>query len=376
MEIANEESEADTYYLKVTAFAQSKGSHRSSKAVLDTGFDNPQGIIDGSQSSDRPTLDQACISSLKSEWETVVDDAKILSSRSLSPRVHQLILSSPTQSPPSLRHKQSLKNLEEIHSMELVIQSFSLPALPPPSSHLTKPTPPKLAIFDMDSTLIDQEIIDLLAELADPAVRDEVASMTAASMAGKTKLDFASSLRQRVKLLHGVRADAWEMLKEEKITFAEGARELCRALKKTGCRLGVLSGGFVEVAEWVAKELGLDEVNANHLTYAPADERFPHPHLTGQLDPEHIIVGPERKAELLQSIAASSEPPIPLSDSIAVGDGANDLGMMKVAGTGIGFKAKEAVQLEAPNRLNSESLVDILYLFGYTEEEIKDLIAV
>jgi HAD superfamily phosphoserine phosphatase-like hydrolase len=122
----------------------------------------------------------------------------------------------------------------------------------------------RLVVFDMDSTLIQQEVIDEVAEVV--GVKDEVAAITARSMAGE--LDFEQSLRHRVKLLKGVPATVWEQLKREgKITLMPGARELCHALRLLGYKTAVLSGGFVPMAEWVKAELGLDYAHANQVSF-------------------------------------------------------------------------------------------------------------
>jgi HAD superfamily phosphoserine phosphatase-like hydrolase len=131
--------------------------------------------------------------------------------------------------------------------------TFSIP-IPPPAATL------RLAVFDMDSTLIDQEVIDELA--AQVGRKAEVQAITERAMRGE--LDFAGSLRERVSMLRGVPADVWEKLRE-RITIAKGAQELCNALKRNGVRLAVFSGGFQPMAEWLKGELGLDVAVANHV---------------------------------------------------------------------------------------------------------------
>lgn len=129
--------------------------------------------------------------------------------------------------------------------------------------------PVKLAIFDMDSTLINQEVIDELARSI--GVTPAVAAITERAMAGE--LDFEESLKARVKLLEGVRADVWTDLKES-ITFAEGAKVLCSALGRIGVKMAVLSGGFIQMAEWAKGELGLDHAHANHVRICTSPHRF------------------------------------------------------------------------------------------------------
>ncbi|RMZ83075.1 hypothetical protein DV738_g1285, partial [Chaetothyriales sp. CBS 135597] len=216
----------------------------------------------------------------------------------------------------------------------------------------------RLAVFDMDSTLIQQEVIDEIASFI--GVEDQVSAITARAMNGE--LDFSASLRARVALLKGVPADVFEQLKP-RIVITPGARELCRCLKRLGFTLAVLSGGFQPLAEWLAGELGLDYAFANHLV---ADQTT-HT-LTGELDPAYPIVDGAHKRKLLRQLADSHH--IPLAQTMAVGDGANDIPMLKTAGLGVAWRAKSKVQMEAPARLNvGQSLLDLVYLLGLTEPE-------
>ncbi|ANZ75993.1 BA75_03010T0 [Komagataella pastoris] len=219
----------------------------------------------------------------------------------------------------------------------------------------------RLVVFDMDSTLIQQEVIELIAAKAN--VESEVEKITTAAMNGE--LDFKQSLAQRVKLLRGIEsADLWNSLKPQ-LKFTPGARELCKGLKKAGIKLAVLSGGFVPLAEYVSNELGLDYAYANTLkTEVDASGKET---LSGSTIGE--VVDGARKAELLKEIATKND--IPFSSVLAVGDGANDLPMMKVAGLGVAWNAKPKVQEQAPAKLNSESLADIFYILGYSDIEIE-----
>lgn len=217
---------------------------------------------------------------------------------------------------------------------------------------------PRLVVFDMDSTLIKQEVIDLIA--ASKGLEAEVSAITARAMNGE--LDFSASLRERVALLKGVDANIFTELRDV-ITPTKGARELIRALKRLGVRTAVLSGGFIPLTQWLADELGLDHAYANTLTASDGK-------LTGQVS--GTIVDASRKAALLLEIAAANK--INVDQVIAVGDGANDLLMMKEASLGVAFNAKPRVQLEASARLNGESLLDLLFLFGFTQEEVNVLI--
>ncbi|KZF19300.1 phosphoserine phosphatase [Xylona heveae TC161] len=220
----------------------------------------------------------------------------------------------------------------------------------------------RLAVFDMDSTLIQQEVIDEIARAI--GVEKQVSEITERAMNGE--LDFTASLNARVALLKGVPGDVFEKLKTV-IRVTPGARELCLALKRLGFKMAVLSGGFTPLAEWLAGELGLDYAFANNLVACPETGK-----LTGELTGN--IVDSHRKAFLLKQIAAENG--IPLAQVMAVGDGANDLPMMKTAGLGVAFNAKPRVQFEAPTRVNSSSLQDILYLLGFSISEQQALLEV
>ncbi|CAI6333550.1 unnamed protein product [Periconia digitata] len=218
----------------------------------------------------------------------------------------------------------------------------------------------RLAVFDMDSTLIQQEVIDEIAALI--GVQDQVSAITAAAMNGE--LDFEASLRARCKLLTGVPSSVWETLKD-RITMNEGVPELLRALKRLGFKTAVLSGGFTPLAEWMAGRLGLDYAFANNLVVSSDGQT-----LTGELTGE--IVHAEKKRQHVLEIAEKEG--ILLEQAVCIGDGANDLPMMGVAGLGVAFHAKPKVQMQAPARLNSKSMLDVLYLFGITREEQEVLI--
>ncbi|KAB8077126.1 HAD-like domain-containing protein [Aspergillus leporis] len=220
----------------------------------------------------------------------------------------------------------------------------------------------RLVVFDMDSTLIQNEVIDEIAKFI--GVEKEVSEITERAMNGE--LDFSASLKERVGLLKGVPADVFEKLKSV-ITISPGARELCKALKTLGYKLAVLSGGFQPLAEWLAGELGIDYAYANHLEIDLASQT-----LTGKLVPSYPIIDASQKRELLQSIAAENN--IPVAQTVAVGDGANDLLMLHAAGLGVAWRAKSMVQLEAPTRLNGENMTDILHLLGLSKEDIKELL--
>lgn len=212
----------------------------------------------------------------------------------------------------------------------------------------------------MDSTLIREEVIDLIA--ASIGVEAEVSAITARAMNGE--LDFAASLRERVKLLRGVDANILTQLRNV-ITPTKGAKELIRALRRIGCKTAVLSGGFIPLTQWLADQLGIDYAYANSLTSDAAGEK-----LTGEV--VGTIVDAQRKRELLLEIAEKEL--ASLEQVVAIGDGANDLLMLKAAGLGVAFNAKPLVQMEAKARLNGESLLDLLHVFGLTAEEIEALV--
>ena len=212
----------------------------------------------------------------------------------------------------------------------------------------------------MDSTLINEEVIDELARSV--GVSDAVSAITARAMNGD--IDFATSLKERVGMLKGVPTTVWQDLRKT-VTIATGARELIAGLKKKGVYTAVASGGFTPMAEWLKGELGLDLAVANHLLEAAPTAEFPYAHLSGQLDPAFPIVTPQLKKDTLLALAAKQG--VKVHETLAVGDGSNDLLMLGTAGLGIAWRAKAKVQLMAPMRLNGESLKDLLYLFGPEE---------
>ncbi|KAK6432603.1 Phosphoserine phosphatase [Oleoguttula sp. CCFEE 5521] len=273
----------------------------------------------------------------------------------------------PTTSSPTLAechdllasHAQALDKLQHDLDIELIVQPYSLFA--------THRDTPGLAVFDMDSTLIQQEVIDELARAI--GRYDEVAAITEAAMRGEAPYtDFEASLRARVALLKGVPTSIWEDLKRDVVTFTPGARELVKVLRARRWKTAVLSGGFTPLATWVAKELGLDYAFANHLVEDPETKT-----LTGKLVDGTPIVHAQKKLDLLRELAEENE--IPLERTIAVGDGSNDLLMLGAAGLGVAFNAKPKVQKAAPTRLNGESLLDVAYLIGCTRRDVDAALA-
>lgn len=214
----------------------------------------------------------------------------------------------------------------------------------------------RIVLLDMDSTLIQQEVIDLLAERC--GVGAEVAAITQAAMRGE--LDFTESLTARVKLLAGASAEILESVKTS-ITLTPGARTLIRTLHKLGHKVGVVSGGFLDVIEPLLKELEIDFYRANKLEITDGK-------LTGNV--LGSIVDKSGKALALRDFASAEN--VNLSQTIAIGDGANDLGMLELAGLGIAFNAKPAVRAAANSSINSPYLDSVLYLMGITRNEIED----
>jgi phosphoserine phosphatase len=213
----------------------------------------------------------------------------------------------------------------------------------------------RLIVMDVDSTLVAGEVIEMLAERA--GVRDQVAKITNAAMRGE--YDFAESLRARVRLLAGLEASALDEVRAA-VTLTPGARTLVRTLKRLDYRFAIVSGGFTQVTDELARRLGIDYAAANTLEIA--DGR-----LTGELvGPVLDRVG---KAAALRRFAA--EAGVPLSQTVAVGDGANDLDMIATAGLGIAFNAKPVVRGAADTALNVPYLDAVLFLLGISREDIE-----
>lgn len=212
----------------------------------------------------------------------------------------------------------------------------------------------RLIVMDVDSTLIQEEVIDLLAARAGCA--DEVAKITESAMRGE--LDFAASLRERTALLAGLDASVLDAVRAS-LRLTPGARTLIRTLKRLGYKCGIVSGGFTAVIEPLAASLGIDYVAANTLEVADGK-------LTGRvLDP---VIDREGKTEALRRFARTAG--VPLSQTVAVGDGANDLGMIAAAGLGIAFNAKPMVRDAADTALSVPYLDTVLYLLGISRDAV------
>jgi phosphoserine phosphatase len=212
-----------------------------------------------------------------------------------------------------------------------------------------------LVVLDVDSTLIKQEVIDILARFA--GVEKQVSEITHRAMNGE--LDFSESLNQRVTLLAGLPASVLNQVRSE-IEFTPGAATLCRTLHRLGFHVALVSGGFSEIVTPLAAELGVVNIRANQLEVVDGL-------LTGRLIGE--IVDRAGKASALKEFA--KELGVPMSRTIAVGDGANDLDMLNAAALGIAFNAKPFVRDRADSALTSPYLDAILYLMGINRAEIE-----
>jgi phosphoserine phosphatase len=212
----------------------------------------------------------------------------------------------------------------------------------------------RLIVMDVDSTLIQDEVIDLLAARAGCA--DEVAKVTAAAMRGD--LDFTASLRERVALLAGLDAGVLDEVRGD-LRLTAGARTLIETLGGLGYKFGIVSGGFVQVIEPLAAELGIGYVAANVLEISGGK-------LTGQLSGP--VIDRAGKAAALRGFAADAG--VPLSQTVAIGDGANDLDMIAAAGLGVAFNAKPVVRDAADTSVSVPYLDAVLYLLGISSDDV------
>ncbi|MFT4012066.1 MAG: phosphoserine phosphatase SerB [Paracoccus sp. (in: a-proteobacteria)] len=234
---------------------------------------------------------------------------------------------------------------------DLQAQGFDLAIQPTPQRRKA------ILLADMDSTMIQQECIDELADFA--GVGERVAAITAAAMNGE--LNFHEALIARVGLLAGLAESVVEQVLDSRITLAPGGRQLVATMRAQGAYTALVSGGFTVFTGPVAAALGFDEHRANELM---ADQGV----LTG-----HValpILGREAKIEALEQIAAARG--LTPAQAIAVGDGANDLGMLQRAGTGVALHAKPVVAAQVDLRINHGDLTALLYLQGYGAEEFVD----
>jgi len=213
----------------------------------------------------------------------------------------------------------------------------------------------RLIVFDVDSTLIQGEVIEMLAERAGAGAA--VAAITEAAMRGE--IDFADSLHKRVATLAGLPADLLDEVAEQ-VELTPGARTTIRTLRRLGFHCGVVSGGFRQVIEPLAHDLMLDFVAANELEIVDG-------HLTGRVVGE--VVDRAGKAKALRDFATQAG--VPMEQTVAVGDGANDIDMLNAAGLGVAFNAKPALREVADASLSHPYLDTVLFILGVTRAEIE-----
>lgn len=242
------------------------------------------------------------------------------------------------------RLRESLAPLSDAHGVDISVDRAGL-------GRRSK----RLVIFDVDSTLVQGEVIEMLA--AHAGKEDEVRAVTERAMRGE--LDFAQSLHERVATLKGLPATVLDEVASS-IVLTPGARTTIRTLKRLGIRCGVVSGGFIQVISGLADELGLEFAKANTLEIVDGT-------LTGRVVGD--VVDREAKAIYLREVA--DELGISLSQTVAVGDGANDIDMLTTAGLGIAFNAKPALREVADASLSKPFLDTVLFVLGITRDEIE-----
>jgi phosphoserine phosphatase len=213
----------------------------------------------------------------------------------------------------------------------------------------------RILIADMDSTMINEECIDELADAV--GIKAAVAEITERAMNGE--LDFETALRTRVGLIKGLERTVMEEIRRERITLAPGGRALVHTMKSFGAYTSLVSGGFTFFADYFARRIGFDEAVANVL-------EFDGDALTGTVAAP--IVDKSTKLHRLQTLAAERD--LPMTATLAVGDGANDLDMIRAAGLGVALHAKPHVAAAAQVRIDHGDLSALLYLQGYEEDEI------
>ena len=216
----------------------------------------------------------------------------------------------------------------------------------------------RLLVADMESTIIEQEMLDEIAELR--GLRPAIAAITARAMNGE--IDFVAALRERVGLLAGIPAAALDKM-AERITYMPGAPALVATMRRGGARAIIVSGGFTIFADRVADALGFDRVYANRLEFeGTGDDR----RMSGRVE-EPVR---DRDDKLKRLIEEAAQEEIPLAETLAVGDGANDLPMLGCAGLGVAFHAKPVVKAAARNRIDHAGLEALVYAQGWRDGEI------
>ena len=218
----------------------------------------------------------------------------------------------------------------------------------------------RLFLADMDSTIIGQECIDELAD--EIGVKEKVAAITVAAMNGE--IDFVDALNDRVKLLAGLEDNIVSKVISERITINNGAREALAVMRHNKTHTALVSGGFTVFASEIAKEVGFHEFHANILI--TKDGKF-----SGKV--EQPVLGQQAKLDHLNRLAGDMN--ISLSETISIGDGANDLPMLMNSGTGIAFRAKPTVAAKAEVVINHGDLTSLLFVQGYTKEDIDQAMA-
>jgi len=232
-----------------------------------------------------------------------------------------------------------------------VIDARPVDAAHLPLAHRRK----RLLVADMDSTMIEQECIDELADAV--GIKAEVAAITARAMNGE--LDFEAALRTRVALIKGLNRTVIEAIRRERITLAPGGRALVHTMRAYGAYTSLVSGGFTLFADYFAKRIGFDEAIANVL-------EFDGDVLSGTVASPIV----DKNTKLDRLIKLSEERAIPITETMAVGDGANDLDMIRAAGLGVALHARPLVAAEADVQIDHGDLTALLYLQGYSDDDI------
>ena len=232
-----------------------------------------------------------------------------------------------------------------------VIGSRPVDAALVPLAHRRK----KLLVADMDSTMINEECIDELADAV--GIKTEVAAITARAMNGE--LDFEAALRTRVALIKGLGRKAIEAIRRERAALAPGGRALIQTMKAYGAYTSLVSGGFTFFADYFAKRIGFDEAIANTL-------EFDGEVLAGTVASPIV----DKNTKLNRLLGLAQDRKIPIAETMALGDGANDLDMIRAAGLGVALHAKPFVAAEADARIDFGDLTALLYLQGYSDDEI------
>jgi len=239
------------------------------------------------------------------------------------------------------------------HDLRATCERVGVDAVVQPHSMFR--TRKRLVVFDMDSTIVDGEVIDELAAAA--GVGEQVATITKRAMQGE--LDFRDALRQRVAMLKGLRVEDLERVAAS-LRFNPGTEDLVKTLKAMGFRLALVSGGFTFFTDRLRRELGFDHTYANTLVIKDGI-------VTGEVEGD--IIDMHRKGEILKELAAKEG--LTLDEVVAVGDGANDQIMIKDAGLGIAFNAKEILKRAADGSVSRENLKGMLYALGATDYDLR-----